>query len=121
MPVQVNGGIEYEAEEILDSRLIKRHGYYLVHWKGYPISEATWEPYENLENSQELINLFHQQFPGKPGPWSIKIARRSTQERGNCQDLASNYQGTPTLTHATTLACLHLWNVLEHSITATGV
>jgi hypothetical protein len=38
-----------------------------------------------------------------------------------CQDLASNYQGAPTLTHATTLACLHLWNVLEHSITATGV
>ena len=34
---------------------------YLVEWKGYPISEATWEPLENLTGSIELVTEFNKQ------------------------------------------------------------
>jgi len=61
--------VEYEVEEILDSRIFKKHGQYLVHWKGYPIEERSWEPFENLSNCPELLRNFHQQYPTKPGPW----------------------------------------------------
>ena len=31
---------------------------YYVLWKGYPLKEATWEPEENLEHSQETLNEY---------------------------------------------------------------
>ena len=49
----------------LDHRTVKRGSrqtdQYLVEWKGYPISEATWEPIENLTNSIDLVSEFNQQ------------------------------------------------------------
>ena len=34
---------------------------YLVLWKGYPVSEATWEPIENLDGAIELVVEYNQQ------------------------------------------------------------
>jgi len=31
---------------------------YLVHWKGYPDEEDTWEPVENLGNANNAIEEF---------------------------------------------------------------
>lgn len=45
---------EYEVEKILN----ESDGKFLVKWKGYPLSEATWEPEKNLKNCKELINQF---------------------------------------------------------------
>lgn len=52
---------EYIVEEILEKR-INRLGKteYLVKWEGYKVSESTWEPIENLENSQDLILDFEE-------------------------------------------------------------
>jgi len=36
---------------------------YLVFWRGYPPSEATWEPVGNLVHAQDLVNRFHQWYP----------------------------------------------------------
>ncbi|KAH7732296.1 dnaJ subfamily B member 4 [Aphelenchoides avenae] len=48
---------QYEVEQILKSRLVKGKTEYLVHWKGFPSSEDTWEPEANLGASCEgLIN-----------------------------------------------------------------
>ena len=56
-----DGKIEFEVERILDRRIQKfRNGRtrteYLVHWKGYPSYDATWEPAKNLDHSQALIS-----------------------------------------------------------------
>jgi hypothetical protein len=44
----------YEVERIID----RQKGLYFVKWKGYPDSENTWEPLENLDNCDELIERF---------------------------------------------------------------
>jgi len=43
-PVEINGGQEYEVEDILDSRI-------LIHWHGYDMNKYTWESIKNLSNA----------------------------------------------------------------------
>ncbi len=57
-PITVNDEEEYEVEEILDKRRHYRKIQYLVKWKGYPLSEASWEPEANL-NCPELLKAFN--------------------------------------------------------------
>jgi hypothetical protein len=75
-PVEINQEAEHEVEEVLDSRIRRNHGQYLVFWKGYSLPEATWEPYEHLQNCRDLIKEFHSKFPDKPGPFTALGARR---------------------------------------------
>ena len=49
---------EYEVEDVLDKRIIRKKTQYLVKWKGYPLHDATWEPMEHLENAQDAVNRF---------------------------------------------------------------
>jgi hypothetical protein len=65
-PVELSTGEEYEVDQILDSRYRRRQLQYLVLWKGYPISDATWEPITHLQNAPEAIHDFHQRYPHKP-------------------------------------------------------
>ena len=67
-PIELVSGDEYEVEEILDSKLFRRKLYYLVLWKGYPLSEATWEPPHHLMNAAEAVRDFHLRYPSKPMP-----------------------------------------------------
>ena len=57
-PIIVNEEEEYEVEKILDKR--KHYGkiQYLIKWKGYPLSEASWEP-ENYLNCPDLLEEFN--------------------------------------------------------------
>ena len=53
-----SGSPEFEVERVLDHRWSGRGRkvlQYLVNWKGYPSSEATWEPIENLDGALELV------------------------------------------------------------------
>ena len=56
-PVQLTTWEEYELEQILDSRSHHWHLQYLVLWRGYPMSEATWEPSKNLRDDVTLRTL----------------------------------------------------------------
>ena len=58
--------LEYEVEEILDSKIFRRRLRYLVRWKGYPDSDNSWEPAEFLANAPNLLNEFHRKYPSKP-------------------------------------------------------
>lgn len=66
LPVEVDGLEEYEVQSILDSRMVRGRIQYLVEWKGYGPEERTWEPVSNL-NCPVLVDLFHEQHPGRPG------------------------------------------------------
>ena len=70
-PVIVDGEPEYEVDEILDSRVFRKKLQYLVSWKGYDISEHSWEPVENFSNHEESVLEFHHRYPLKPGPRGI--------------------------------------------------
>jgi hypothetical protein len=49
----------------LDSKKIHGKLMYLVFWRGYPPSEAIWEPAGNLVHAQDLVNRFHQRYLNK--------------------------------------------------------
>merc|ERR1711936_1518045 len=50
---------EYGVESVVSKRETEEGKVeYLVKWKGYDASENTWEPVENLDSSQELIDEF---------------------------------------------------------------
>lgn len=37
---------------------------YLILWKGFPVEEASWEPYENLQGTaEEALRRFHMKNP----------------------------------------------------------
>ena len=63
--VDDNGTPEWLVHRLLDHRKVKRGkrhvDQYLVEWKGYPISEATWEPLECLTGSMELVKEYNEQ------------------------------------------------------------
>jgi hypothetical protein len=72
-PVEIDGSLEYEVEEILDSKLDRRRRIqlqYYVQWAGYQgqPDEFSWIDASDLENSNELVADFHAKYPNKPGP-----------------------------------------------------
>jgi hypothetical protein len=64
-PELVDGGEEYEVEELIGKRHRKvgrgRVVEYLVKWRGYGMSECSWEKEGNLIHSPELIDTFESQ------------------------------------------------------------
>lgn len=49
----------YVVEKIIDKRVIHGNVQYLVKWKGYPKSQATWEPFQTLyEDAPTLIRRY---------------------------------------------------------------
>ncbi len=65
-PIVVDGGLEYEVEDILDSMISNHQLQYFVHWHGYDVSKCTWELIKNLSNVMQEVHKFHQQYLNKP-------------------------------------------------------
>ena len=54
-PTLIESDEEYEVERILGKKIISGTVHYLVKWKGYDISESTWEPKQNLKNCARTL------------------------------------------------------------------
>ena len=54
-PELVDGEEVYEVEGILRHRKRGRGYQYCIKWKGYPISEASWEPEEVFSDDGDLL------------------------------------------------------------------
>jgi hypothetical protein len=65
-PIVVDTHEEFEVEDILDSKRSYGALWYLVKWKGYPISENSWEPATNVKNARRLVKAYHDKYPRKP-------------------------------------------------------
>ncbi len=51
---------EYYVEKVIKMHLKEGREEFLVKWIGYPFSEATWEPFENLSGQEacEYLDIF---------------------------------------------------------------
>ena len=73
LPVEIEGEVEYEIAEILDTKLDRRRRcqlQYLVRWSGYEGTdeETSWLTADELSHAKELVQDFHNAYPDKPGP-----------------------------------------------------
>ena len=57
-PDVINNEEEYEVEAILSHKGPNGCRLYLTTWKGYPLSENTWEPEVNLRHAPILLNTY---------------------------------------------------------------
>jgi hypothetical protein len=81
---------EYEVEEIKDLQKIGRQWKYLVKWYGWPDSQNTWEPKENLTNCMSLVHSYHRRNPEKQNPDSrVKRSDRKKDQKGRNQPVTS--------------------------------
>ena len=79
-PEDVEGDMEWEVQKIVKSEIIiytrkvRRldKGFkklrYFVKWAGYSDDENTCEPSERWVNAREIVEIFHRENPGMPGP-----------------------------------------------------
>ena len=74
-PIEVDGEIEYEVEEILDSTIDRRRRHcqllYLVCWAGNAGTneETSWLLAMELDHASKLVVGYHLKYPNKPGPY----------------------------------------------------
>ena len=74
-PVVVDGEEEYEVEAILRHKGKGAQHLYLVMWKGYPITEASWEPESHLRNASLILEDYLRRVGVEDQRWH--------QNRGN--------------------------------------
>src|SRR6266702_1416259 len=82
-PDLIEGEQEFEVEKILDAqpRGRGRKMHFLVKWKGYPTSDNSWEPRENL-HADRLITEYNRKKRGQAEPKKkgVKSRRARTEE-----------------------------------------
>ena len=79
-PEDIEGDMECEVEKMVNSEIITytrkirrvdkefKELRYFVKWAGCSEDENTWEPPEGWVNAREIVEKFHSENPGMPGP-----------------------------------------------------
>ena len=59
LPDLIEGSEEWEVEAILGHKQNKRkHWRFYIKWKGFPQTDATWEPLENLTHCRHILDSY---------------------------------------------------------------
>ena len=72
-----NGQAEWEVADVVDRRTRQGAIQYLVLWRGYPASEATWEPLANLSNAKRMVERCDKRLRDRASARSVPVDRRS--------------------------------------------
>ena len=72
-PIEVQGELEYEITEVLDSKIDRQCAcklLYYICWLGYEGTdkEYSWLPANELTHAPNLTSDFHSAYLDKPGP-----------------------------------------------------
>jgi len=79
-PIELEGFLEYEVEEVLDFRRKGRSIEYFVKWKGYAEYENSWEPLANLHNCLEFIEEYHEKSKMVKPPTVKSLLKRLNKQ-----------------------------------------
>ena len=66
-PIEVRGEQEWEVEEIVNSKLVRKVLRYQAIWKGYD-QDRQWYNASGFVNAPEVVKAYHDRYPEKPGP-----------------------------------------------------
>ena len=83
----------YYIERILDRRNVNGRLEYKIKWEGYPMSQSTWEPLENLKTAIELVEEYDKLHPLPPPDLIGKKTNRQKKER--VKKITKAVKGTP--------------------------
>ena len=75
-PIVIEGEEEYEVEGILRHKGESASRRYLVLWKGYPLTEASWEPVSHLEHAPLILEEYLRKIAKSGG-----LRRRAQQKK----------------------------------------
>jgi len=98
-PVEVEGELEYEVREILDSKMERRQLFYLVDWVGDGPEERTWEAATNVGHTKEAVADFHRADPCRPSLRDIPPRCRRPHAPSIASSGASALRGPPVTNH----------------------
>jgi len=96
-PVIVDNQVEFEAEDVLDSKIMRKQLFYLVKWKGYPVSDNSWEPASHLSNARDLVDSFHAKYPNKPSAPSTPSPPPNNVKKKSRSKRKVNFVGVSTI------------------------
>jgi hypothetical protein len=81
-PDEIDGELEYEVKEILDSKIVRGKLQYYIDWEGYTPEERTWEPAESVEHAADVVADFHRRYPKRPARHDIPAPHGGRGRRG---------------------------------------
>jgi hypothetical protein len=87
-PMEVEGELEYEVKEVVDSKVVRGKLQYHVEWVGYGPEERTWEPVEHVGHAAEAIAEYHQRYPNRPSPRDLPQPPPRRSQRRTSTDAA---------------------------------
>lgn len=87
-PIIVSGERHYVPERILQANFNEETNTheYLVHWEGYPDSDDTWEPYEELKHLK-VFKKFHKSNKHLPNLFPTNVSRPKSKQSNSKRKL----------------------------------